>query len=99
MYALEVTKDLQEGILLKRARRRAAPQRLDNEGAFGFLKIKVSQYLGVCIRIRMESDFAHGMGNFSILHEALPNKAAAEVFCHQHTDTDINANHVVAIPP
>ncbi len=38
--------------------------------------------LGVGVGIRMESDFAHGMGNLPVLHEALPYKAAAQVFCH-----------------
>ena len=55
--------------------------------------------LGVGVGIRMEGDFTHGMGNLSVLHEAVPYKTAAQVFCHQHTDPHIDANHVVAIPP
>ena len=55
--------------------------------------------LGVCVGIRMEGNFTHGMGNLSILHEAIPYKTATEVFCHQHTDPHIDADHIVAVPP
>ena len=57
------------------------------------------KHLGVCVGVRMEGNFTHGMGNLSILHEAVPHKTATQVFCHQHTDTHIDANHIVAVPP
>jgi hypothetical protein len=47
----------------------------------------------------MEGDFAHGVGDFAIFHEAIPYKSTAEVFCHQHPDSHVDPDHVLAIPP
>src|SRR5271163_5170430 len=57
-----------------------------------------SEHLGVGVGIRMEGDFPHGVGNLPILHKALPHKTTAQVFCHQHTDSHIDPDHVFAIP-
>ena len=46
----------------------------------------------------MEGDFSHGVGDFSIFHEAFPNKAAAQVLCHKHTDSHIDPDYVFAVP-
>src|ERR1700684_2927665 len=57
-----------------------------------------SKNLGVGVGIRMEGDLPHGMGNLTVLHEAIPYKAAAQILCHQHTDTHVDSDHVIAVP-
>src|ERR1700722_841771 len=56
------------------------------------------QNLSVGVWIGMEGDFSHGVGDLPILHETLPHKAAAQVFCHQHADTHVDTDHVFSIP-
>ena len=57
------------------------------------------QNLSIGVGIRMEGNFTHGMGNFSILHEAVPHKTATQILCHQHADTHVDADDVIAVPP
>ena len=46
----------------------------------------------------MKSNFLHRGLRFGILHEGVPNEAAAVVFRHQHGDAEIDAQHVRVVP-
>src|SRR5205823_8009536 len=45
----------------------------------------------------VESNFLHRGLRFGILHEGIPNEAAAVVFRHQHSDAKIDAQHIRVI--
>src|SRR5579885_385190 len=46
----------------------------------------------------MELHFAHGVGEFAVLHKLLPDEAGAEVLGHQYADALVNAQNVRRIP-
>ena len=46
----------------------------------------------------METTRIHGLFRFWILHESLPNKTGAEIFCHQYSYAEIDPQHIRVIP-
>ena len=46
----------------------------------------------------MEGDLPHGVGNFPVLHEAIPNETGTKVFGHQHAYPYVDPDHILAIP-
>src|SRR5260370_425378 len=48
--------------------------------------------------IRQEAGALHGSGCFCIAHECFPDKLRAGILRHQHTDADVDPEHILAGP-
>jgi len=46
----------------------------------------------------MEATGLHGGGWLRVLHEGVPDKGAAKIFCHEHADPKIDAEDVGVVP-
>ena len=46
----------------------------------------------------MEAAGLHGCPGFGILHEGVPDKGCAKIFCHEHADSQIDTEDVGVVP-
>jgi hypothetical protein len=53
---------------------------------------------GCVLPVAVEAAGLHGSDGFGVLHECIPDEGGAEIFCHEQTYAEIDAEDVGVVP-